>query len=107
MADLITEPQIAAWVDTYHMGNVWTESDAAERLKAVNTVEGIWRGYFWRVSPFSDADIAAQLQYPLALHARAILGAEGEVTEILNPAVEDILQPYFRKRIMPLRLSRV
>lgn len=107
MADLATNTQIENWADTYQMGGVWPEQTAADRLKAVNTAEAVWRGYFWRTSPFDDPTVAGMLQYPLALHARAILEVDGEVADILPDVVFDILQPYLRRKIQPIRLAGI
>ena len=95
MAVLITNERVEALKDDYELGVIWNNASTTERLKAVNTAEGIWRALDWDRSPFSLADLATELEFPLAIHAREFLESEGAST-VLPEAVEQFLAPYLR-----------
>ena len=81
MATIVTNNEVAAFVDDYTMGLVWDEASADERQEAVDLAEDLWRSLDWKISPF-DTGVDSLALRPmlvglLAIHARHILEVTG------------------------------
>ena len=97
MNTLLTDTQIAALDSMFDMGQVWETAADSEQIRAVRTVEASWKTLPWIVSPFTDVDLAARLQYVLARAARYVLENEGsQGTE--SDEVQKALNPYLSTR---------
>ena len=103
MPNLITDSQIAMLDNLYEMGDSWDEASEGDRIKAVNTVETVWRTLSWRNSPFEDATEALRLRGVLAIHARHILESRGEVASFTPDNVMRLLKPYLLGLARPLK----
>lgn len=106
MAQLLTPEQIAASEALYELGFQWETATPTEREQAVVTAEGMWQTLRWITSPFDDAALAAQLQFPLFLHARHILETDGAVTGAFPDEVGRLLGPYLQSARRAGRLVR-
>lgn len=104
MATLYTDQRIGMWGQIYEMGVSWLQATSARQIIAVNTVEGIWKTFLWRSgdNPFASEQIANELEYAAAAHARHIYEADGLPTVLLPPIVEELIGRRIEPGIQPL-----
>ena len=93
MSTLLTDAQITALGTSYDMGRVWESATDAEKILAVRTVEASWRALPWRISPFDNTSIAAQLYYVLARAARYVLENQGS-QGTSNSEIDSLIEPF-------------
>ena len=104
MPQLVTEVRIAAWQVEYLMGTLWDAAARPQQIAAVDTAEGIWRTFRWRAgtNPFVSRQIATELEWPLAAHARHVLEAEGLPDVSLPRIVENLIGDRVGARVTAL-----